>query len=112
MQIVLYREKKISQVCCGEPVTEAPAPTTTTTPRPTAPPPPPPPPTFPPPEQLRNNNNANYCLGPDGRDGTCLNIRSCPELLNELQQRGSNPEFAQFLRNSNGICLYQPQVVR
>lgn len=110
MQIVPNRYR-FAQVCCGEPTSAVPAPTTTTTTtttqRPTAPPPPPPPPQ--PSEQLRNEN---FCLGPDGRDGNCLNIRSCPVLLDELQQRGSNPDFAQFLRNSNGICLYQPQVVR
>lgn len=69
---------------------------------------PPPPPLDTPSEQTRDSN---YCFSPDGRDGSCVSIRSCRVLLTELQQRGHNPDYAQYLRNSNGICLYQPQVV-
>uniref|UniRef100_A0A182HTN0 Uncharacterized protein n=1 Tax=Anopheles arabiensis TaxID=7173 RepID=A0A182HTN0_ANOAR len=51
------------------------------------------------------------CIGPDNREGYCINIRSCPDVLNEFVQRQRDPQYVQYIRQSNAVCNYiQPNV--
>lgn len=89
-------------VCCFEPVysTDQPATTTTTTTTTT---------TSAPVTQAPSDHARQAemeCFGPDGRDGVCRNIRECPTVLSEFLARGTDPEYVQYIRNSNGICNY------
>lgn len=45
------------------------------------------------------------CTNPIGQNGTCLNIKRCPSLLNMLRQRRLIPGVADFLRES--ACGYE-----
>ncbi|XP_053680039.1 venom protease isoform X2 [Anopheles nili] len=51
------------------------------------------------------------CIGPDNREGYCISIRSCPDVLNEFVQRQRDPQYVQYVRQSNAVCNYiQPNV--
>lgn len=49
-------------------------------------------------------NKATYCRGPDTREGSCLPIKDCKPLIDELYQKQTDPTFANFLRASRTIC--------
>lgn len=70
-----------------------------------------PPPTTPSPTTSRPTTNANlienraaYCRGPDTREGTCIPIKNCQPLIDELYAKQTDPTFANFLRASRTIC--------
>ncbi|XP_052890119.1 venom serine protease Bi-VSP-like isoform X1 [Anopheles moucheti] len=51
------------------------------------------------------------CVGPDNREGYCISIRSCPDVLNEFVQRQRDPQYVQYIQKSNAVCNYiQPNV--
>uniref|UniRef100_A0A182J2A7 CLIP domain-containing serine protease n=1 Tax=Anopheles atroparvus TaxID=41427 RepID=A0A182J2A7_ANOAO len=51
------------------------------------------------------------CIGPDNREGYCISIRSCPDVLNDFIRLQSNPDYVQYIRQSNAICNYiQPNI--
>lgn len=51
------------------------------------------------------------CIGPDNREGYCISIRSCPDVLDEFVRRQSDPQYVQYIRRSNAICNYiQPNI--
>lgn len=45
------------------------------------------------------------CQNPQGLAGTCVSIKSCPDLLNLLQSSSQNQQVANFLRAS--VCGFQ-----
>ncbi|KAH8380185.1 hypothetical protein KR009_009368 [Drosophila setifemur] len=51
------------------------------------------------------------CRGPDTKPGNCVDIKSCPVLLNQLIQKQSDESFASFLRASRTICGNQGNIV-
>uniref|UniRef100_A0A182QVG8 CLIP domain-containing serine protease n=1 Tax=Anopheles farauti TaxID=69004 RepID=A0A182QVG8_9DIPT len=54
---------------------------------------------------------AGDCIGPDSREGYCISIRSCPDVLSEFVRRQSDPQYVQYIRQSNAVCNYiQPNV--
>ncbi|KAH8303657.1 hypothetical protein KR018_009656, partial [Drosophila ironensis] len=74
-----------------------PRPTATTTVRTVAPVP------FPTAEPL-NQDRGLSCRGPDIKPGSCIDIESCPSLINQLKEKQSDPTFIKFLRASRTIC--------
>ncbi|XP_012231729.1 venom protease-like [Linepithema humile] len=45
------------------------------------------------------------CQNPQGQPGACINIRTCPQLLNLLQTNSQNPAVGNFLRSS--VCGFE-----
>nr|CAD7457168.1 unnamed protein product [Timema tahoe] len=51
------------------------------------------------------------CLTPDNKNGRCINIKQCPELLSLLRSNRQQPGVAQFLRGSAcGYDGFDPKV--
>ncbi|TMW43553.1 hypothetical protein DOY81_011367, partial [Sarcophaga bullata] len=50
------------------------------------------------------DNKSSYCRGPDLREGSCVPIKDCQPLVDELQIKQTDEKFANFLRASNRIC--------
>lgn len=50
------------------------------------------------------DNRATYCRGPDLREGSCIPIKDCQPLVQELLIKQTDQTFANFLKASNNIC--------
>ncbi|XP_070505080.1 phenoloxidase-activating enzyme-like [Chironomus tepperi] len=53
-----------------------------------------------------NQNNGPPCRTPDNLNGFCINVKQCPIILNTFLQRQKDPEYVQYIRNSNARCEY------
>ncbi|XP_037959456.1 uncharacterized protein LOC119688867, partial [Teleopsis dalmanni] len=73
------------------PITQPPTTTTTTTPQPIT-------------SAPLIEPKGTYCRGPDIREGSCIDLKNCQELVNELYAKQNDQTFANFLRASNRIC--------
>ncbi|KAH8303652.1 hypothetical protein KR018_009655 [Drosophila ironensis] len=51
------------------------------------------------------------CRGPDTKPGNCVDIRSCPLILNQLIEKQRDESFANFLRASRTICGNQGNTI-
>lgn len=51
------------------------------------------------------------CTTPDSINGYCINVRQCPVVLNTFLQRQKDPEYIQYIRNSNARCEYASQTI-
>lgn len=113
-------------VCCDNPVINRPVPTQSPyQPQPEFPPeePIPQPPvtqrtTQPPPTPLTTPQTTTMaptpatdsrtagksCKDPNGKSGTCTNIKECPSVLNEFIAKSNDPRFIRFIKISNSFC--------
>lgn len=63
--------------------------------------------------QLENNGRVNAvpCNDPKGMSGVCRNIRECPHILQQFVARQTDPQYIEYIRESNGLCNYvQPYI--
>lgn len=51
------------------------------------------------------------CTTPDSINGYCINVKQCPVVLNTFLQRQKDPEYIQYIRNSNARCEYASQTI-
>ncbi|XP_061388810.1 venom protease-like [Musca vetustissima] len=56
------------------------------------------------PPSIDNKANFQLCYGPDRRLGTCMELKHCQSLIDELQIRHQDPVFKNYIRSSNRIC--------
>ncbi|XP_005189774.2 venom protease [Musca domestica] len=63
------------------------------------------------PTAIEDRAGFNVCRGPDQRQGSCVELRDCKSLLDELQLKHGDPAFANYLRASNKICGGQNTMV-
>lgn len=65
--------------------------------------------TQPPPPQQQESGPP--CNTPDNISGFCINVRRCPVVLNTFTQRQRDPEYIQYIRQSNANCNYASQTI-
>lgn len=44
------------------------------------------------------------CRDPDGALGNCIDLRSCPKILNQVLARQSDPSIRDYIQRSNSLC--------
>ncbi|KAG5674634.1 hypothetical protein PVAND_004588 [Polypedilum vanderplanki] len=55
--------------------------------------------------------NEPPCNTPDSIRGFCINVKQCPSVLNTFIQRQRDPEYIQYIRQSNANCNYVSQTI-
>ncbi|CAG9797695.1 unnamed protein product [Chironomus riparius] len=58
-----------------------------------------------------NQRTGPPCRTPDEISGYCINVKQCPVVLNTFIQRQKDPEYIQYIRNSNARCDYAAQTI-
>ncbi|CRL00605.1 CLUMA_CG013865, isoform A [Clunio marinus] len=76
---------RYSLICCSDDVSQL---VTTTTP------------------PLMPESLGNACRTPDDKNGYCTNVRKCQSVLTTFIQRQKDPEYIQYIRQSNANCNY------